>query len=76
MNGECHIMFMRYKNTPQDSLVTLEIRGDKVVQKRGRFNRETTDEENKYITKFEKHLHKEHLPIMHFPQFHLGKETL
>ena len=63
MNGECHIMFMRYKNTPQDSLVTLEIRGDKVVQKRGRFNRETTDEENKYITKFEKHLHKVNLQI-------------
>ena len=63
MNGDCHIMFMRYKNTPQDSLVTLEIRGDKVVQKRGRFNRETTDEENKYIAKFEKHLHKVNLQI-------------
>lgn len=63
MNGECHIMFMRYKNTPQDSLVTLEIRGDKVVQKKGRFNRETTDEENKYISKFEKHLHKVNLQI-------------
>ena len=62
MNGDCHIMFMRYKNTPQDSLVTLEIRGDKVVQKKGRFNRETTDEENKYIAKFE-HVHKVNLQI-------------
>lgn len=56
LEGKCHIMFMRYKDKIDESLVTLEIRKHKVVQQKGKFNRDTTEEENKYIKKFEKHL--------------------
>lgn len=58
LEGKCHIMFMRYKDKPDESLVTLEIRKDKVVQQKGKFNHDTTEEENEYIKKFEKHLQK------------------
>ena len=58
LEGKCHIMFMRYKDKSDESLVTLEIRKDKVVQQKGKFNRDTTEEENECIKKFEKHLQK------------------
>ena len=60
IDGECHIMFMRYKDSTDKSLVTLEISdySNKVVQERGRYNRDTTQEEKEAIEKFNKHLEK------------------
>ena len=60
LDGKCHIMFMRLKDAPNDSLITLEISTDtfKVVQQKGRFNRDTTKEENEVIEKFNEHLNK------------------
>lgn len=60
LDGRCHIMFMRLKDSKEESLVTLEVSTDtfKVVQQKGRFNRETTKEENEAIDKFNEHLNK------------------
>lgn len=38
INGECHILFLRKKDNPTKSLVTIEVRDDKIVQARQRFN--------------------------------------
>ena len=58
INGECHILFMRDKNNIDNSLVTLEVRGGKIVQAKRKFNWDLTDEQqevvNKYNTKKEK----------------------
>lgn len=48
------ILFLREKENPDKSLITLELRENKVVQARGKFNRETTKEERKVIEKYEK----------------------
>lgn len=56
MNGTCHIMFLRKKDTPDKSLVTLEIRNAQVVQKRRAFNVDPSIEEEEAITHFNKHL--------------------
>lgn len=60
IDGHCHIMFMRHKGKEEESLVTLEIstQTDKVVQEKGRYNRDTTQEEKEAIQKFNKYLKK------------------
>ena len=54
IDGECHILFLRKKNRPKDSLVTIEVRGDKIVQARRRFNDPVTEEDQKAINAFNK----------------------
>lgn len=49
INGECHILFLRLKDNPDKSLVTIEVRNNKIVQAKGRFNRDVTEEEQKVI---------------------------
>lgn len=56
MDGYCHIMFMRGKENKDEALVTIEVRGQKVVQARGKYNRDCTTEENQFIKKFENYL--------------------
>lgn len=58
IKGECDIIFMRNKQTPNKSYITLEVRSGKVVQSRGKFNRECTDEEKMIINKYEEYLYK------------------
>lgn len=65
INGKCHIMFLRKQNKtkPKDeqyneSLVTLEIRDYKVVQAKGKFNRECYDNEKEMIEQFNLYLEK------------------
>ena len=57
IDGKCHILFMRKKEEPDKSLVTIEVKNNKIVQAKGRFNRDLTDEEEvtveKWNTKFE-----------------------
>lgn len=53
INGQCDIIFMRNANTPNESLVTVEIRNKKVVQARRRFNESVTDEQQKVLDKYE-----------------------
>lgn len=52
IDGGCHIIFMRYKDSKDASLVTLEIRDNKIVQARGKFNRDVTSEEQVVIDKW------------------------
>lgn len=49
IDGECHIMFLRKKDNPKDSLVTLEIRENKIVQAKRHFNEPVTEEDQKAI---------------------------
>ena len=54
IDGECHILFLRKKNKPNDSLVTIEVRNNKIVQARRKFNDPVTDEDQKVIDAFNK----------------------
>ena len=58
MSAQCHIMFMRKKDNPTQSVVTLEIKDGLVVQQKGPFNRDTTEEENQVIQQFNKFINK------------------
>lgn len=52
IQGECHILFMRKKDSVDKSLITLEVRNGRVVQARGKYNRETTSKEREAINKW------------------------
>lgn len=54
IDGECHILFLRKKNKPDDSLVTIEVRNNRIVQARRRFNDPVTVEDQKAIDAFNK----------------------
>ena len=56
LEGRCHIMFLRLKNSPEDSLVTLEIIDNKVVQAKGNYNRSVTEKEKEVIKRYEEYL--------------------
>ena len=56
VNGDCQIYFMRYKRSKNKSLVTIEVRNNKVVQARTKYNKDTTEEQSKVIKEFEKRL--------------------
>lgn len=52
-NGECDIYFMRLSSDKEHSLVTIEVKENRVVQKRTKNNMETTKEQNKFIKQWE-----------------------
>ena len=56
IDGNCHILFLREKEHPTRSLITMEIRGHRVVQARGRFNRDMTEKEKEVVEKYKKRL--------------------
>lgn len=58
IDGKCHILFLRKKNKPDDSLVTIEVRDDRIVQARRRFNDPVTDEDQIAIDSFNKKFEK------------------
>ena len=51
-NGECIIIFMRTKDNPDESLVSIEIIDDKIVQAKQYMNRKITHEQENAIKKF------------------------
>lgn len=51
-NGECIIIFMRTKDNPDESLVSIEIVDDKIVQAKQYMNRKITREQENAIKKF------------------------
>lgn len=61
IDGKCHIVFLRKKNEPEKSLVTLEIRHNEVVQSRGKFNRDLNTEESLIVEKYNKYLSKRNM---------------
>lgn len=52
LRGECHILFMRDKDELNKSLVTIEVRQNKIVQYKGKFNRDCTPKEVEAIKKW------------------------
>lgn len=52
IDGKCHILFMRKKEEPDKSLVTIEVKNNKIVQAKGRFNRDLTNEEEVVVEKW------------------------
>lgn len=52
ISGDCHIMFMRYATTPNNSLVTLEIRNGCIIQAKQRFNDPVTIKQQEAIDKW------------------------
>lgn len=53
-NGECDIYFMRKANKPTESLVTVEVVKNKVVQKRIKHNENTTEKQDKFLKTWER----------------------
>ena len=53
INGNCHILFLRRKDEPDKSLVTIEVRNGKIVQAKQRFNYPVTKEQQEIIDKWE-----------------------
>lgn len=56
IDGECHILFLRNKEDLDKSLVTLEVRNNKVVQARGKFNRDVNKKEQIVLDEYNKKL--------------------
>lgn len=54
INGECHILFLRKKNEPEKSLVTIEVKNGKIVQALQRFNNPLTEEQREIVDKWNK----------------------
>ena len=54
IDGNCHIMFLRKKFNPKDSLVTIEIRNNKIVQAKRKYNADVTEEDKVAIDKWNK----------------------
>lgn len=52
IDGNCHILFMRKKDDLEHSMVTIEVRNNKIVQARGKFNSECTAEQKMIIDKW------------------------
>ena len=52
IDGQCHIMFLRKKDSLDKSLVTLEIVNNKIVQAKRRFNDPVTAEDQEAIDKW------------------------
>ena len=52
-NGNCQIYFMRKKNNSDKSFVTIEVKKNKIVQARAKFNEEPQDEIMKILRKWE-----------------------
>jgi hypothetical protein len=49
LEGRCKILFLRYKQQPDSSLVTVEVRGNNIRQIKGRLNRPPTPEEREFV---------------------------
>lgn len=54
IDGNCHIMFLRKKDNPDKSLVTIEIQQNQIVQARRRFNYSISEEEQEAVDKWNK----------------------
>ncbi len=54
--GDCDIYFMRLISKPKKSLVTIEVRNNKVVQQRIKNNKDTTKQHKKFIELWEKRI--------------------
>ena len=58
IDGNCHIMFLRKKDLPDKSLVTIEIKDNVIVQAKRKFNDPVTEEDQKVIDAWNKRFSK------------------
>lgn len=54
LDGRCDILFLRYKDSPDKSLVTIEVSNGRIVQARQRFNDPCTKEQEEIIEMWNK----------------------
>lgn len=54
IDGNCDILFLRKKDMPNKSLVTIEVRNNKIVQAKQRYNYQVTSEQQEVIDKWNK----------------------
>lgn len=54
IDGNCHILFLRKKDSPDKSLVTIEVRNNKIVQALQRFNHPLTTEQQEVVDRWNK----------------------
>lgn len=54
IDGRCHILFLRKKDEPDKSLVTIEVKNGKIVQALQRFNHPLTKEQQEVVDKWNK----------------------
>ena len=52
IEGNCFIYFLRHKKAPNISLITIEVRGDMIIQVKGKFNRHPNTEQTKTVRKW------------------------
>ena len=64
LKGECDILFLRKKDNPTKSLVTLEVRDGKIVQAKQRFNDPVTVEQQGVIDKWNDWFSKKGRPMI------------
>ena len=54
LDNQCDILFLRFKDMPNKSLVTIEVRNGKIVQAKRKFNYPCTKEQEEAIQKWNK----------------------
>lgn len=54
IDGQCHILFLRYKDSPDKSLVTIEVCNNKIVQALQKYNHPLTKKQSEIINKWNK----------------------
>ena len=54
LDGKCHILFLRNKDSIDKSLVTLEVRHNEIVQAKRKFNYAVSAEEQEAIDEWNK----------------------
>ena len=54
IDGQCDILFLRHKDSPDKSLVTIEVRNNKIVQALQRYNHPLTTEQKEIVDKWNK----------------------
>lgn len=52
IDGECHILFLRKRGSKDESLVTIEVRNNKIVQAKRKFNDPVTAEDQEAIDRW------------------------
>lgn len=54
LEGSCHILFMRHADEPNKSYITLEVRNNKIVQAKRKFNEYISSKEQLVVDKWNK----------------------
>ncbi len=54
IDGQCDILFLRRKDSPDKSLVTIEVRNNKIVQALQKYNHPLTREQQEVVDKWDK----------------------